>query len=282
MSLRAPRSSAAPKDSGGQAYEPLLAPTSGKKQKFSKEMWDLRTCGRVAALVGGLALGVVTGSIMHYAFGYALLSNATILSATIPVGLGLMFAIGRGMVHDAKNKSYIDWFDTIDDDIILGREPQTEGHIKKLYDKGVRAIVSIIKKERMEKNKAFTDIKQDPMNHAQQDHISRHIIQMEDGHQIPQMHLSMRDHTTPSIAEIDEVVDFMDAQIRAGNKVYIHCKAGKGRSSTILVCYLMKHKGYRKEDAVALINKKRITNTLFRQNKQDIILAYEESLRDFL
>uniref|UniRef100_A0A8R7K3P2 Tyrosine specific protein phosphatases domain-containing protein n=1 Tax=Triticum urartu TaxID=4572 RepID=A0A8R7K3P2_TRIUA len=36
-----------------------------------------------------------------------------------------------------------------------------------------------------------------------------------------------------------------------GNTTYVHCKAGRGRSTTVVLCYLIKYKNMTPEDAWA-------------------------------
>ena len=41
----------------------------------------------------------------------------------------------------------------------------------------------------------------------------------------------------------------MNEQIAAGGKVYVHCKAGRARSATVAMCWLMKAKNMSAEEA---------------------------------
>ena len=54
-----------------------------------------------------------------------------------------------------------------------------------------------------------------------------------------QLHLPTLDYHRPCAEDIARAVDFIKEQIAAGKKTYIHCKAGRGRSVTIAVGYLM-------------------------------------------
>ncbi len=56
---------------------------------------------------------------------------------------------------------------------------------------------------------------------------------------ITQLHLPTLDYHRPCTDDIARAVEFIEAQIEAGKKTYIHCKAGRGRSVTIAVGYLM-------------------------------------------
>lgn len=47
------------------------------------------------------------------------------------------------------------------------------------------------------------------------------------------------DDDSPSPAHFQQGVDFIQTQIAAGGKVYIHCKAGVGRAPTLAAAYLI-------------------------------------------
>lgn len=48
------------------------------------------------------------------------------------------------------------------------------------------------------------------------------------------------DYVAPSLADIDRAIAFIEDMSRAGRVTYVHCKAGKGRAPTVVMCYLMK------------------------------------------
>ena len=56
---------------------------------------------------------------------------------------------------------------------------------------------------------------------------------------ITQFHLPTLDFHRPTADDIAGAVDFVNQHIAAGQKVYIHCKAGRGRSVAIAMGYLM-------------------------------------------
>ena len=43
----------------------------------------------------------------------------------------------------------------------------------------------------------------------------------------------------PKLQQLIRGVEFMDEITREGNSVYVHCKAGRTRSATLVACYLM-------------------------------------------
>ncbi|NDJ74680.1 MAG: dual specificity protein phosphatase family protein [Chloroflexi bacterium] len=60
------------------------------------------------------------------------------------------------------------------------------------------------------------------------------------------------DETAPSMAHLDQGVDFVGRMIAAGEKVYIHCAGGVGRAPTLAAAYLITQ-GYTLDTALDLI-----------------------------
>jgi atypical dual specificity phosphatase len=73
---------------------------------------------------------------------------------------------------------------------------------------------------------------------------------------IEQLRLAAVDFLPPSLEVVREGVEFMRRQVCAGRKVYVHCKAGRGRSATIALCYLIT-KGLTSEEAQRILLQKR-------------------------
>lgn len=69
-------------------------------------------------------------------------------------------------------------------------------------------------------------------------------------------HLPTVDDAAPAVAHLQEGVDFIDAIVRQGGKVYIHCKAGVGRAPTMAAAYFLSQ-GMALDEAIALIKQAR-------------------------
>ncbi|MFG0263537.1 MAG: dual specificity protein phosphatase family protein, partial [Rhodopirellula sp. JB055] len=50
---------------------------------------------------------------------------------------------------------------------------------------------------------------------------------------------------------------FIQRHVENGKAVYIHCKAGRARSATIAICWLIAHKGMSPDEAQAWLLEKR-------------------------
>ena len=58
---------------------------------------------------------------------------------------------------------------------------------------------------------------------------------------VTQLQLATIDfNNAPSQAMLQRGVGFIEKMNRNDNSVYVHCKAGRGRSTTLVACYLMK------------------------------------------
>ena len=74
---------------------------------------------------------------------------------------------------------------------------------------------------------------------------------------LEQHYVPMIDFVPPSLGDIESCVNKMAECIDAGKTVYVHCKAGRGRSATVVICYLIKHKGMGPSEANEFLISKR-------------------------
>jgi protein-tyrosine phosphatase len=61
------------------------------------------------------------------------------------------------------------------------------------------------------------------------------------------------DFGTPSRAQVTEILAALDAELAAGRTVYLHCRAGIGRTGTIAGCFLARD-GRSGEEALGLVS----------------------------
>ena len=67
----------------------------------------------------------------------------------------------------------------------------------------------------------------------------------------------VKNHTAPSLTQLEECIDFIDVNIRNGKKTLVHCAAGKGRTGTVIAAYLCRSKNVSAEDAMRQARAKR-------------------------
>lgn len=70
--------------------------------------------------------------------------------------------------------------------------------------------------------------------------------------QIVYRRFAIRDRSTPSKAQMVQILNHIDTGINTGSKVYVHCLGGIGRTGTVIGCYLVQQ-GATPEDSLRVI-----------------------------
>ncbi|MBP7967227.1 dual specificity protein phosphatase family protein [Candidatus Woesebacteria bacterium] len=80
----------------------------------------------------------------------------------------------------------------------------------------------------------------------------RSIKELEGFEGIKKLHLSTRDLSAPSLENLQKGILFIQKELDAGGKVYVHCHLGEGRGPSMAIAYLMST-GLLYEDAFSLV-----------------------------
>ena len=123
------------------------------------------------------------------------------------------------------------WWDRIDETMIVGAMPM-ESDVPKMAAEGVVAVVNTCD-EYAGPEDAYAI------------------------HDIRQLRVPTVDFTHPTLASETKAVDFIEQETAGGGPVYVHCKAGRARSATVAMCWLLKNRGMTPEQAQALLLEKR-------------------------
>ncbi len=86
------------------------------------------------------------------------------------------------------------------------------------------------------------------------------------------LHLAIPDFEAPEPQQVDRFIAFCREQAEAGRPVVVHCVAGRGRTGTMLACYMV-HRGMDPEEALAFARRVRegaVENT----EQEDAVRAY--------
>jgi atypical dual specificity phosphatase len=143
------------------------------------------------------------------------------------------------------------WWDAIDEHVILGAVPFPRD-VPELAKLGVTGVVNTCEEYC------------GPINEYQQFGIE-------------QFHMPTIDFTHPSDDDITTAISFIQKHVEAGNKVYVHCKAGRGRSATVAICWLMKSQAISAAEAQQVLNKAR-PHVNQHLTERPVVKRFEQSL----
>eukprot|EP01133_Synstelium_polycarpum_P004083 gene4083-4756_t len=84
---------------------------------------------------------------------------------------------------------------------------------------------------------------------------------------IKQLYLPVVDHYEPSVAELRSAITFIEQQVAERNSVFVHCKAGRGRSGAVVICWIAYSKNMSLEQAQKYLIERRnkVRKGLYRQ-----------------
>ncbi|KAH7862568.1 hypothetical protein Vadar_006545 [Vaccinium darrowii] len=118
-----------------------------------------------------------------------------------------------------KIQSEFHWWDRVDEFILLGAVP-FPADVPCLKELGVSGVVTL--------NEPFETLVPTSLYHT---------------YNIDHLVIPTRDYLfAPSYGDICKAVNFIHENASSGKTTYVHCKAGRGRSTTIVLCYLVEHK----------------------------------------
>jgi atypical dual specificity phosphatase len=70
---------------------------------------------------------------------------------------------------------------------------------------------------------------------------------------LTEIHFAVPDKAAPSPGQITFAIAAIERILGAGQRVAVHCRNGRGRSGTVLACYLMRHRGFSADEAIARV-----------------------------
>ena len=85
------------------------------------------------------------------------------------------------------------------------------------------------------------------------------------------------DFAPPTLDQIDRMIAFIDDQIAVPLPVAVSCRAGVGRTGTVLACYLV-HTGYDAGEALAEVRRLR-PGSVEAARQEQTVYEYEERVR---
>nr|CAG4641304.1 EOG090X0GSS [Eulimnadia texana] len=131
------------------------------------------------------------------------------------------------------------WYNHIDENVILGALPFRSMSKKLVEEEHVRGVVSLNEEYELR----YLANSPEEWKQLGVDAVRYTVTDM---------------FEAPSQEILTAGVSFMENIIKSNNgKVYVHCKAGRSRSATMVGCYLMKRYNMTPEEAVSFMKTKR-------------------------
>jgi hypothetical protein len=140
--------------------------------------------------------------------------------AAVGVGARMLFypTLCYNVVRN-RLESHFHWWDQVDEHVLLGAVP-FPSDVLRLKELGVCGVVTL--------NESYERL------------VPRSLYE---AHGIENLVLPTRDYLyAPSFVNLCEAADFIHRNALSGKLTYVHCKAGRGRSTTVVICYLVQYK----------------------------------------
>jgi protein-tyrosine phosphatase len=77
------------------------------------------------------------------------------------------------------------------------------------------------------------------------------------GTEIRYLRIPVPDESTPSATTMKQILDEIDRAIEQNRPVYVHCWGGRGRTGTVVGCWLARHGKATGDEALAMIQELR-------------------------
>lgn len=146
-----------------------------------------------------------------------------------------------------------------------------EVKLKRLLGAGIRYIINLMEENERKQGTPFPSIENVIVRYAKRVGINITCVRR-----------PIKDLTTPTSEYIRNILDEIDNAVSEGKGVYIHCWGGKGRTGTIVGCYLARHGYAQGQDVLKLIEKLRRNDPEFYRaspetpQQRDMVTTWSE------
>lgn len=139
--------------------------------------------------------------------------------------------------------------------IYLGALPlENKGHLKSILDLGVTHVLSMVEDFEVEDGWFNTPVTQQTWKE----------------HGIDVKHIQAVDFLPLNADQLEEGIEYLANALEQGKTVYVHCKAGRGRSASVVIGFLMQYQNLSFTEAFALVKEQRPQIHLNNQQRQAI------------
>lgn len=167
------------------------------------------------------------------------------------------YALSRNIFYNKFTDGFPWWNEVIDDQLLVGGIPlENWGHPQSLSALGVKNIVSVVEQEEF-----GPKILSVPARFETNPYW---------------LHVSAADHGPVDASKIKEAVEWINSKMSQNEKVYVHCKSGKGRSVMVVLSFLFLY-GSKYDSTVRSIMENPVHTTT--EQKVDALCAYMKTKR---
>lgn len=154
------------------------------------------------------------------------------------------------------------WYNRVDDNVIIGALPWLTIKDDLINKENVKGVVSMNENFELDWLRRWV---------AGRSHWTESNVKF--------LQLQTQDiFETPSQDKLKAGVDFILSVINDDGNVYVHCKAGRTRSATLVCCYLMKKNNWNPEQAYDLLAMKRPQLALHRAQWTALRQYYSDNI----
>jgi len=180
----------------------------------------------------------------------------TDLKKSIKYKISLIFTIFKNWINPKKQP----WMSDINENIVLGGIPLENKYYADEFNKrNIDSVLSLIEDFEYKNTFNIIPVKKETW---EKKNINFHSI-------------PTKDFLPLSIQDIKNAVSILKSEINKKKKIYVHCKAGKGRSAIVVCCYLI-DQGKTADEAIQFVSKKRSNIRLSKAQRQRIHDYYLE------
>lgn len=87
---------------------------------------------------------------------------------------------------------------------------------------------------------------------------------------IAHFQMPAHDFKTLPMDDLEKAIEYLDHKLKNKGKIYVHCKAGRGRSAEVVIAYLIKYHCMSVKNAFDLVQKQRVQVSLSKERLETL------------
>lgn len=176
----------------------------------------------------------------------------------------LLYDVGVSSLYSLHKYKMFDWFNPISSNIYIGALPLRDlNHHNILPRKGIQTVISLVEKFELNDDNFLTPVQRS-------DWVQKGI-RCE--------HIETPDFTPLSIEKLNYTAQLINDEVQRDRIIYVHCKAGRGRSAMAVIAYYMKFHHLSAQQAIQHVKNRRPTINM-NSSQKNMLLDYEFHLKN--